>query len=323
MYESFQKQNAEFYWTQEESWTYAVTKPRFLALSGCIKQHDWLALWIRKKWHKAPSEPDPLGWSELAATNAPVADEPVEAVSGWTKIPSSLPEFYLFFFHLFSTPNFFPVLPNTYLPPPTYHLPTPPPSLHRQSSCLQRRWAGVSLELGAAWSGNELGAWNELGAGTSLERERAWSLELGMSLQLGVAGARPTQDPGKHFLKITMLIFFYPGKRFAATQAPELACYIARACCNVATSSKLRSFSRACLLCCSKLQAPELLRSFLALKRNSTPSSELRTPNSELLRTPNLELHCSATPRNPKPETVLEQLIATTLGAALQRSKLR
>ncbi len=54
------KQNAEFYWTQEESWTYAVTKPRFLALSGCIKQQDWLALWIRKKWHKAPSEPDPL-----------------------------------------------------------------------------------------------------------------------------------------------------------------------------------------------------------------------------------------------------------------------
>jgi hypothetical protein len=25
-----------------------------------MKQQDWLALWIRKKWQKAPSEPDPL-----------------------------------------------------------------------------------------------------------------------------------------------------------------------------------------------------------------------------------------------------------------------
>ncbi len=58
--ESFQKQNAKFYWTQEESWIYAVTQLRFLALSGCMKQQDWLALWIRKKWQKAPSEPDPL-----------------------------------------------------------------------------------------------------------------------------------------------------------------------------------------------------------------------------------------------------------------------
>ncbi|CAM6076106.1 unnamed protein product [Sphagnum tenellum] len=29
-------------------------------LSGCMKQQDWLALRIRKKWQKAPSEPDPL-----------------------------------------------------------------------------------------------------------------------------------------------------------------------------------------------------------------------------------------------------------------------
>jgi hypothetical protein len=32
--------------------------------------------------------------------------------------------------------------------------------------------------------------------------EQAWSLEL------GAVGAGPTQDPGKHFLKITMFIFF-------------------------------------------------------------------------------------------------------------------
>jgi hypothetical protein len=97
------------------------------------------------------------GWSELAATSCGWAR--------WGRFPDErkshppCPDFF-FFFHLFSTPKFSPVLPTTYLPPPTYHLPTPPPSLHRQSSWLQRRWAGASLELGAG-----------------LERERAWSLE--------------------------------------------------------------------------------------------------------------------------------------------------
>ncbi len=111
------------------------------------------------------------GWSELAATNAPVADEPVEAVFRMNENPI-LPAQIFYFFSTSSLPQNFPpllpttslppptyhlpppsylpppspLLPTTYLPPPTYHLPTPPPSLHRQSS-------------------------------KDVERERAWSLE--------------------------------------------------------------------------------------------------------------------------------------------------
>ncbi len=59
--------------------------------------------------------------------------------------------------------------------------------------------------------------------------EPAWS-----GSELGAAGAGPTQDPGKHFFKITMFIFFtqvsvllqrklWSLDQLAATQAPELA----------------------------------------------------------------------------------------------------
>jgi hypothetical protein len=111
---------------------------------------------------------------------------PLRPFSGWTKIPSSLPDFFFFFSHLFSTPKFSPVLPTTYLPPsylpptspllpttylppPTYHLPPPsylppttptPPSLHRQSSRdLGRLWSGswsCGYGAGAAGVGAEL-----------------------------------------------------------------------------------------------------------------------------------------------------------------------
>ncbi len=64
---------------------------------------------------------------------------------------------YIYFFHLFSTPKFSRLLPTTYLPPPTHHLPTPPPSLHRQSS--------RDVERERAWR-------SELGAGDPLEPER-------------------------------------------------------------------------------------------------------------------------------------------------------
>ncbi len=78
------------------------------------------------------------GWSELAPTNAPVADEPVEAVFWMDENPILPARFFFFFSHLFSTPKFYPVLPTTYLPPPTYHLPPPvlpttylpPPTYH-------------------------------------------------------------------------------------------------------------------------------------------------------------------------------------------------
>jgi hypothetical protein len=73
------------------------------------------------------------GWSELAPTNAPVADEPVEAVFWMDENPILPARFFFFFFHLFSTPKFYPVLPTTYLPPsylpPTN--PTPPHSIAR------------------------------------------------------------------------------------------------------------------------------------------------------------------------------------------------
>jgi len=61
------------------------------------------------------------GWSELAATNAPVADEAVEAVFRMNENPI-LPA-RIFFFHLFPTPKFSPLLPTTYLSHPTSHLP--------------------------------------------------------------------------------------------------------------------------------------------------------------------------------------------------------
>jgi len=90
---------------------------------------------------------------------------------GWTKISSSLPDFF-FFFHLFSTPKFSPVLPTTYLPllPTTYQpFPlTPSPELLAPETL----------------SGSELGAWSRLGAGASLE--------FGTSLELGATVAGPT-----------------------------------------------------------------------------------------------------------------------------------
>ncbi len=90
------------------------------------------------------------GWSEPAATNAPVEDEPIQPVL-WMNI---LPARRYIFFHLLSALKFStsPLLPTTYQahppPPPTSTLlPTTyqphPPSLHRQSSKdLERLWSG-------------------------------------------------------------------------------------------------------------------------------------------------------------------------------------
>jgi hypothetical protein len=100
-----------------------------------------------------------------------------------------------------------------------------------------------------------------------VEREQTWSLEwlgAGTSLELGAARAGPMQDLGKYFLKITMFIFFTHVSVLLQRklQAPELACCVAGAC--VTQAPELRSFSRVSELRCCKLEASELLRSFLA-----------------------------------------------------------
>jgi hypothetical protein len=79
-------------------------------------------------------------------------------------------------------------------------------------------------------SGSELGAWSRLGAGTSLE--------------LGAIGAGPMQDPGKHFFKITMFIFF--------TQV------------SVLLQRKLRSLEQLTAMQAPSSGASELLQSLLA-----------------------------------------------------------
>ncbi len=134
-----------------------------------------------------------MGWSELAATNAPVADEPVEAVFRMNENPI-LPARIFFFFHLFSTPKFSPLLPTTSLPPPTYHLPPPsylPPTSPLLPTTYQPLPPHSITRAPETLSGSELGAWSQLGAGASLE--------------LGAAGAGPTQDPGKHFFFVFIL----------------------------------------------------------------------------------------------------------------------
>ncbi len=85
---------------------------------------------------------------------------PLRPFFGWTKIPSSLPDFF-FFFSTSSLPQNF---PPSYLPPTSPLLPTTyqphPPSLHRQSSRdLGRLWSeswSCGCGAGAAGAGAEL-----------------------------------------------------------------------------------------------------------------------------------------------------------------------
>jgi hypothetical protein len=111
------------------------------------------------------------GWSEPAATNAPVEDEPVQTVLRMNILPAHRD----FFFHLLSASKFFtsPLLPTpsylpptkpnppSYLHPPTYHLSTPPPrhsiakALETSSGCgvgagvvaVERELERLELEL--------------------------------------------------------------------------------------------------------------------------------------------------------------------------------
>jgi hypothetical protein len=108
-------------------------------------------------------------WSELAATNAPVQDECIEAVLRMNKNPI-LPACMEIFFHLFSTPKFPP--PTYHLPPPSYLPPTnpsPPHSIARALETSSRSELGVGAEAIAA------GAWSK---SLELGVVEAWSLEL-------------------------------------------------------------------------------------------------------------------------------------------------
>jgi hypothetical protein len=167
---------------------------------------------------------------------------PLRPFSGWTKIPSSLPDFFFFFPPLlypkiFPRPTYHlppPVLPTTYLPPPTYHLPTPPPLT--PSPELQRPRAAVEREL-------ELWSWSGIaGVGAEL-------LEL-------------EQDPHAHE-KVRSLLLFLACLLAATQQAlePGSGACVALLCYNAASSgARLRSLRCVALLQRSKLWslAPEL-----------------------------------------------------------------
>jgi len=93
-----------------------------------------------------------LGWSEPAATNAPVADEPVEAVFRMNKNLILPVRIYIYFPPLLY-PKIFP--PPTYLlPPPSYLPPTNPSPPH---SIVRAQETSSGSELGGELGG-ELGA---------------------------------------------------------------------------------------------------------------------------------------------------------------------
>jgi hypothetical protein len=120
-----------------------------------------------------PADGHLSGWSEPAATNAPVADEPVEAVFRMNENPI-LPACIYFFFPPLLYPKIFP--PTTYQPllPPL----TPSPEL-------QRHRTRASLEQGSLKGSLEQRAWSK-GAGPT--RELEW-------------------DPGKHLTFFSLVYF--------------------------------------------------------------------------------------------------------------------
>ncbi len=95
------------------------------------------------------------GWSELAATNAPVEDEPVQPVLRMNILLVG----GVFFFFTSSLPHLPPPsYPPSYLPNPTYHLPPPyepHPPLH---SIARARVVERKLELWSCCCGVRAGA---------------------------------------------------------------------------------------------------------------------------------------------------------------------
>ncbi len=105
-----------------------------------------------------------LGWSEPAATNAPVEDEPVQPVLRMNILPACRD----FLFHLLSAPKFStsPLLPTTSQPHP--------PSLHHQNSRdLERLWSeswSCGCGAGARAAGTRAGPAG-IGAGPTRPRK--------------------------------------------------------------------------------------------------------------------------------------------------------
>ncbi len=141
------------------------------------------------------------GWSELTATNAPVEDEPVEPV---LRMNISLPACVFFFpdppcpkilyqKNSLPPPSYLPstspLLPTTYLQPPTYRLPTPPPLTPETSS---------SCGAGAMVVERELELWLWSGS---------WSCGCGAGAGAARAGARPTRPLGLHFFFCFFCLF--------------------------------------------------------------------------------------------------------------------
>ncbi len=141
-----------------------------------------------------------------------------------------LPARIFFFF----PPLFYPKI----FPRPTYHLPTPPPSLHQPE-----------LLAPETLSESELGAWSRLGAGASLE--------LGGWNELGVAGAGPTQDPGKHF---SLCCFFFVLQEKKNKKKAMASPSSSSLCCGTAATLQRHSMVRSG--CSVATQAPKLLHSW-------------------------------------------------------------
>ncbi len=220
-----------------------------------------------------------MGWSELAATNAPVEDEPIKPVLRMNILLAR----YVFFFHLFSAPPTSPVLPTTYLPPPTlnlpppptYHLRTPPPLTPLPELDLWSGSYGARAVVVELWSWSccygavELWSWSCCYGAVELEL-LLWSCCCGVR-----AGARaPTRPTRPRSGK--MLIYFYFFclfclKRQATQQALELL--LSSGACLLLQHSKLRSFSGASpapeLACCCNTTSSEAC---LLLQRNNLQS---------------------------------------------------
>jgi hypothetical protein len=192
---------------------------------------------------------------------------PLRPFSGWTKIPSSLPDFF-FFFSTSSLPLNF---PPSYLPPTSPLLPTTYQPLPLTPS--------PELLAPETLSGSELGAWSRVGAGASLE--------FGTSLELGATAAGPTQDPGKHFSLCCFLFVLQEKKKKKKAIASPSSSSLCRGAYNASSERKLRrapelaatqapelrSFSGACISFMQQALSPGELRSLPSSKATQAPSN--------------------------------------------------
>ncbi len=112
-----------------------------------------------------------MGWSELAATNAPIADEPIEAVFQMNENPILLARI-IYFFSTSSLPQNFPpsylpsttpLLPTTYQPLPAHSITRAPETLSESKLGEGSLEGSLEQELGEGSLEQELGA-RELGA---------------------------------------------------------------------------------------------------------------------------------------------------------------